>query len=310
MGARKRDTLPAEAVASLRQRLAVLPLRNGGRTRLLSSFAELYAVSVPTVRRVLWGDSPLRSASRSDKGKARVAPSEELHSYCRVIAALKLRTTNRKGRHISTARAIGLLEDFGVETPDGLVQPRKGLLRRATVDRHLDALGLNHDRLTRPPPATRFQAEHANDLWHFDLSPSDLKQLETPPPWVDLSRSGHPQLVIYSVVDDRSGSAYNEYHCVFGEDVEAGLRFLFNAMAPKGDPAFVLQGRPKQLYCDNGPIRRSKVFQRVCELLDITLLEHLPTPKGARLKNARAKGKVERPFRTVKEAHETPLSLP
>jgi len=39
--------------------------------------------------------------------------------------------------------------------------------------------------------------------------------------------------MLFSVVNDRSGVAYQEYRCVYGEDVEAGLRFLFNAMAPK-----------------------------------------------------------------------------
>ena len=37
--------------------------------------------------------------------------------------------------------------------------------------------------------------------------------------------------MLFSVVDDRSGVAYQEYRCVYGEDVEADLRFLFNAMA-------------------------------------------------------------------------------
>ena len=49
-----------------------------------------------------------------------------------------------------------------------------------------------------------------------------MKQLPTPP-WVDPWR-GAPQLMLYSVVDDRSGVAYQEYHCVYGEDVEAALR--------------------------------------------------------------------------------------
>jgi hypothetical protein len=39
--------------------------------------------------------------------------------------------------------------------------------------------------------------------------------------------------MLYSVVDDRSGVVYQEYHCVYGEDVEAALRFLFAAMTPK-----------------------------------------------------------------------------
>jgi hypothetical protein len=77
--------------------------------------------------------------------------------------------------------------------------------------------------MTRPPAAVRFQAEHSNALWHFELIPSDLKQVECPS-WIEPGR-GAPTLMIYSVVDDRSGVAYQEYHGVYGEDVEAALRF-------------------------------------------------------------------------------------
>ncbi len=53
-----------------------------------------------------------------------------------------------------------------------------GLLKRATVDRVLRALGLGHARVTRPVAAVRFQAKRSNELWHFDMSLSDLKQVE------------------------------------------------------------------------------------------------------------------------------------
>jgi hypothetical protein len=39
---------------------------------------------------------------------------------------------------------------------------------------------LDDERMSRPPPAVRFQAEHSNDCWQFDLSPSDLKQVPAP----------------------------------------------------------------------------------------------------------------------------------
>ena len=44
-----------------------------------------------------------------------------------------------------------------------------------------------------------------------------------------------------------------EYRCVYGEDAESALRFLFNAMAPKIG-GFPFQGRPKMIYLDNGMI--------------------------------------------------------
>jgi len=100
--------------------------------------------------------------------------------------------------------------------------------------------------LRRQPAAVRFQAEHSNDCWHFDLSPSDLKEIKEPL-WLQPNK-GAPTLMLFSVVDDRSGVAYQEYRCVYGEDVEAALRFLFNAMAPKQIDGFLFQGIPKMIY--------------------------------------------------------------
>ena len=64
------------------------------------------------------------------------------------------------------------------------------------------------------PPAVRFAAEHSNDCWHFDMSPSDLKHIDKPN-WVDPSK-GAPTLLLFRVVDDRSGFCYMEYRCVWG----------------------------------------------------------------------------------------------
>jgi hypothetical protein len=38
---------------------------------------------------------------------------------------------------------------------------------------------------------------------------------------------------------------YDEYRCVYGEDAESALRFLFNAMAPKPEPELPFQGIPE-----------------------------------------------------------------
>jgi hypothetical protein len=153
------------------------------------------------------------------------------------------------------------------------------------------------------PPAVRFQAEHSNDCWQFDLSPSDLKEVKEPS-WIRADQKA-PTLMLFSVVDDRSGVTYQEYRCVYGEDVVADLRFLFNAMAPKASGDIPLQGIPAMLYLDNGPVARSQIFQQVMRCLGIDLRTHLPAGKDGRRVTARSKGKVERPFRTVKEMHET-----
>jgi hypothetical protein len=293
----------AEALVDLRRRLDRLAPRDPERGRLMAATAGLYGVSRATLYRQLRETLRPRPAHRADRGRPRAMPAATLERYCELVAALKLRSENRKGRRLSTVRAIELLERHGVETPEGLVQAPGGRLKRATVDRYLALWGLDHDRLTRPPPAVRFEARHANALWQLDLSPSDLKQVEAPS-WVEPGR-GAPTLMLYSVVDDRSGVCYQEYRCVYGEDVEAALRFLFAAMSPKAETSLGLEGIPEALYLDNGPIGKSRVFRSVMDQLGIQVMPHMPAGSDGRRPTARAKGKVERAFRTVKEAHET-----
>ena len=297
-------SVPVEALVMLRRRLAALPAKHPDRQQLLLSTGTLYGVSRATLYRLLRGGGHPRHAHRADRGRPRVLSGAEVEGWCEIIAAMKVRTTNRKGRHLSTVRILELLEKHGVETPDGLQKLPPGKLTASTINRHMRRLGYDNERMTRPPPAVRFQAEQSNALWHFDMSPSELKQLAVPP-WIDPDRNGAPTLMLFSVVDDRSGVAYQEYRCVYGEDAESALRFLFNAMSDKPDEANPFQGVPTTLYLDNGPVAKSGVFQRVMESLNIEAIIHMPAGSDGRRTTARAKGKVERPFRTVKDAHET-----
>lgn len=299
----RRKVIPVDSLLQLRQRLDCLPPKSPERAIQIAAVAKLYGISTTTVYRALYAFRKPHSAHRADHGKPRLLPQSELERYCELIAALKLRTTNKQGRHLSTGRAIELMENYGVETAHGLVKAPKGLLRRPTVNRYLLLLRLDQPRLLREPPAVRFQAEYSNDCWQFDMSPSDLKHIDKPT-WID-PQKGVPTLMLFSVVDDRSGVCYQEYQCVYGEDAESALRFLFNAMAAKADAAFPFQGRPKMIYLDNGPVAKSRVFQNVMQALDIEWQTHVPAGKDGTRTTARSKGKVERPFRTVKEAHET-----
>jgi hypothetical protein len=298
-----RKVIPIDSLVQLRQRLDRLPLKSPERAAQIAAMAQLYGVSSTTVYRALRALLKPRAAHRADRGTPRVLPEAELERYCELIAALKLRTTNKQGRHLSTPRAIEILEQYGVETSQGLLRAPPGVLHKSTINLYLHQWHLDHPRLTRQPPAVRFEAEQSNACWQFDMSPSDLKHLETPD-WID-PHKGEPTLMLFSVVDDRSGVSYMEYRCVYGEDAESALRFLFNAMAPKADPAFAFQGRPQLLYLDNGPVAKSRVFQTVMQALGIAWQTHVPAGKDGTRVTARAKGKVERPFRTVKEAHET-----
>ena len=294
--------LAVEVLIDLRRRLDPLPSRSRERRDIVRQAADLYGISESTLYRQLERLYRPKALRRADHGVPRVLTKAQMMRYCEVIAALKIRTMNKKGRYISTVRAIEVLEGQGVETPDGLVNPEKGQLRKATVNRYLKQWGFDHRTLTYQTPAVRFQARHSNECWQFDLSPSDLKHVAEPL-WHDPSK-GRPILMLYSLVDDRSGVCYQEYRNVYGEDVEAALRFLFNAMSAKSDAEFPFRGIPAMLYMDNGPIARSHVFQRVMAYLGVQIQRHMPESKGKHRHTARAKGKVERAFRTVKEAHE------
>ncbi|CAD5990597.1 hypothetical protein PCC9214_05837 [Planktothrix tepida] len=295
--------IPIDAIVDLRRRLDQLPPRSPSRRVLVQEIAQLYGISEDTVYRTLREGNGIRPVRRADCDVPRVIPKATLERYCEIIAALKIRTSNRKGRHLSTVQAIRLLEEDGINTPDGHVTVPVGLLKPTTVNRYLNKWGYDRNTLLRQPPAVRFQAEQSNQCWHFDLSPSDLKHVKAPA-FIEPGR-GHPLLMLYSVVDDRSGVAYQEYHAVYGEDVEAALRFMFAAMSPKKETDFPFQGIPQMLYMDNGPIAKSLVFQKVMGYLGIEVRTHLPNGKDGRRVTARSKGKVERPFRTVKEMHET-----
>ncbi|MDX1919393.1 MAG: hypothetical protein SFU25_01505 [Candidatus Caenarcaniphilales bacterium] len=127
--------IPAEALINLRHRLESLPSRCQERRILIEETAALYGVSTDTLYRALRNSSRPKSINRSDSGTPRKLSLSDMERYCEVIAAMKIRTSNKKGRHISTVRAIELLEEFGMETPNGFVQPPKGALTRSTVSR-------------------------------------------------------------------------------------------------------------------------------------------------------------------------------
>ena len=294
---------PGEALVDARRRLALLAPRDPARGEVIARMAQAYGISPSTVYRSLRELTRPKPVRRADHGATKAIPLGEMERYAEIVAALKVKTSNKKEHRLSTKRAIELLEDPGVETPDGLVTAPKGLLKRPTLDRFMRQAGYDHARIVRPVAAVRFQAKRSNELWQFDMSPSDLKHVKAPL-WMEEGR-GKPTLMLFSAVDDRSGVAYVEYRCVYGEEAEAALRFLFNAMAPKPESELPVQGIPAAIYMDNGPVSRSRVFQSVMGSLGVRVLTHMPPSDHDRRTPARSKGKVERPFRTVKEAHET-----
>ena len=167
--------IPVDSLVQLRQRLDRLPPKSPERAAQIAAVAQMYGVSSTTVYRALRALLKPRAAHRADRGTPRVLPRADLERYCELIAALKLRTTNKQGRHLSTPRAIEILEQYGVETAQGLLRAPPGVLHKSTINLYLRQWHLDHPRLTRQPPAVRFEAEQSNACWQFDMSSSDLK---------------------------------------------------------------------------------------------------------------------------------------
>ncbi len=174
----RRRGIPVETLMELRQRLDRFPPRSKERRILIEETALLYGVSKVTMYRALKEYTTLKSVRRADCGQPRVMPKQTLLRYCEIIAALKIRTKNAQGRHLSTIQAIRLLEEHGINTDDGHIVAPPGLLKKTTVNRYLKQWGYDFERLSRQPPAVRFEAEYSNQCWHFDLSSSDLKRLK------------------------------------------------------------------------------------------------------------------------------------
>ncbi|HCC2892530.1 TPA: IS481 family transposase, partial [Escherichia coli] len=105
----RRKAIPTDSLLQLRQRLDRLPPKSPERAAQITAMALLYCISVTTVYRTLRAFQKPHIAHRRDHGKPRILPPSELEYYCELIAALKLRTTNKAGRHLSTTRAIQLL---------------------------------------------------------------------------------------------------------------------------------------------------------------------------------------------------------
>jgi hypothetical protein len=298
--------IPDEILLELADNLSKLSPRDAQRCKLVERTAAMFGCSCETVYRQLAHLRGPRRCTRSDQGRPRGAMEADYKRWVEVVAAVKLATRNKKGRHLSTSKAIELAEE-GVYLEGRFEQIPKGKLQRSNCDRWMQRLGISIHYSLRQTPAIRFEARESNECWQFDISVSDAHYLAEQKVLPEAGQSGYPHLGLFSVVDDHSRVSYQEYHLVYGEEVEAGLLFLFRAMAAKDDPSFPFQGIPKTVYLDNGPLAKSRVVRRVLEeKLGISIKVHeTPQAAGSRRTAARSKGKVERCFRTLKESFET-----
>ena len=167
--------VPEEQLLGLWHELQKLPARSSIRREKITEYARYFGISKNYVYRQLKNFKPFETI-RYDIGTSRNIQKEELLKYCKIISALKLKTSNQKDNHLSTKECITILEKHGVYLGDKLIKAPLGLLKRSNIDRHL--LNLDYHTVKNlEPVVTRFEAQYSNECWQCDFTPSNLKRL-------------------------------------------------------------------------------------------------------------------------------------
>ncbi|MCP3942907.1 MAG: hypothetical protein GY710_15665 [Desulfobacteraceae bacterium] len=118
--------IPEERLFELINRINPLPFRSPEKKAIIADFADLYGVSINTVYRRLRERQKPKSIRRSDLGNPRAIDEKELKKYCEIISAIKAKSMNNKGHHLSTSEILRILETYGVDTPYGFIKLPKG----------------------------------------------------------------------------------------------------------------------------------------------------------------------------------------
>ena len=151
-----RKPIPSEVIVDLYYKLSNLSPKHPGRKLLINETSKAFDVSFSTVRRAIKNYSQPRSITRSDYNCPRKLSKEEMVHYCELVAALKIRSTNRKGKQLSTPKAIDILENHGIDIDGTRIIAPKGLLTKPTINRYLKRLGLTSKNFRCEPVVTRF----------------------------------------------------------------------------------------------------------------------------------------------------------
>ncbi|QOY35412.1 DDE-type integrase/transposase/recombinase [Anaerobacillus isosaccharinicus] len=150
---------------------------------------------------------------------------------------------------------------------------QKTQISYSTIIRLLKKHNLIGKQMLAIPERKRFAHDKVNVLWQADLSHG---------PYVPINGKKTKTFLI-AYIDDCSRLV--PYAQFFSSEKFDGLRVVTKE-------ALIRRGKPTILYADNGKIYRSETLQYACAQLGITLAHTQPY-------DPRAKGKVERLFKTI-----------
>src|SRR5438105_1350911 len=97
--------IPIEQLVILHNELGAHLLRDPARKALIDEFAQNFWGN-STVYRKLRQSVDFSHHKRKDFNQPRAISSDDMLMYCRLIAALKIRTSNKNNRHLSTQKCI------------------------------------------------------------------------------------------------------------------------------------------------------------------------------------------------------------
>ncbi len=208
------------------------------------------------------GVTVMESKPRSDKGKVRKVPLEDVAEAVRQVRP-KLHTATPK---LATVYRLCI---------------EAGLLTRAPIAPNtFRRVAKQYELLKADPECVNkvrlaFAKAHANDMWQADTLVG---------PYVQHDGTAVQSRLIAFLDDASRVCCHGQFF--LAENVDTLIESL--------RAAFYKRGAPQSLYVDNGSIYTSKKIVQICARVGC-LLHHPPVRDGA------AKGKIERFFRTVRE---------
>jgi transposase InsO family protein len=207
------------------------------------------------------GITGMTNTSRSDKGKPRKIAPEEL------MEAINSALPHFRERHFDKMN----IYRFCIER--GLLN--KNQISQTTFYRFIREYDLLKPEATQSKKRLAFSMQYANQLWQADTMFG---------PYVpDGSKPRQPKLIAF--LDDASRVlCHGEFF--FHENIDSLVKAI--------KAAFYKRGVPEQLYVDNGSIYCSQEITLICARVGC-ILRHTP------VRDASAKGKVERFFRRVRD---------
>ncbi|WP_080875216.1 IS481 family transposase [Oceanobacillus timonensis] len=149
----------------------------------------------------------------------------------------------------------------------------KNNISYSTINRLLKKHNLVGKKISAIPERKRFAHEHVNHLWQADLSHG---------PYISIDGKKKKTFLILYIDDCSRLVPFGQF---FTSEKFDGVRVVTKE-------ALLRRGKPNLIYADNGKIYRSETLQYACAQLGITLIHTQPY-------DPRAKGKVERIFKTI-----------